>query len=81
VHARDWVTWHGFALNVTTDLSFFDLIVPCGIPQVRMTSVKHEVGTDVTIDEMAGAVTRAFARVFQLEPRTGSHEIFEAAQR
>jgi lipoyl(octanoyl) transferase len=43
VHARDWVTWHGFALNVTTELSYFDLIVPCGIPDVRMTSVEREL--------------------------------------
>jgi lipoyl(octanoyl) transferase len=44
VHVRQWVTWHGFALNVTTDLSAFDLIVPCGIPQVVMTSVARELG-------------------------------------
>jgi lipoyl(octanoyl) transferase len=43
VHARDWVTWHGFALNVTTELSYFDLMVPCGIPEVRMTSVEREM--------------------------------------
>ena len=43
VHARQWVTWHGFALNVTTDLSFFDLIVPCGLAGVDMTSVAREV--------------------------------------
>lgn len=43
VHARQWVTWHGFALNVTTDLSYFDLMVPCGIPDVRMTSVEGEL--------------------------------------
>ena len=43
VHARDWVTWHGFALNVSTELSWFDLMVPCGIPQVTMTSVEREV--------------------------------------
>src|SRR5829696_10516962 len=43
VHARDWVTWHGFALNVSTELSYFDLIVPCGIPEVHMTSVEREL--------------------------------------
>src|ERR1051325_10932872 len=39
VHARDWVTWHGFALNVSTDLSMFDLIVPCGLDAGGMSSV------------------------------------------
>src|SRR5215212_533404 len=43
VHARDWVTWHGFALNVATELSYFDLMVPCGIQQVTMTSVEREL--------------------------------------
>ncbi|MDP1859054.1 MAG: lipoyl(octanoyl) transferase LipB [Gemmatimonadaceae bacterium] len=39
VHARVWVTWHGFALNLTTDLSYFGLIAPCGIARVEMTSI------------------------------------------
>jgi len=43
IHVRQWVTWHGFALNVSTDLSPFDLIVPCGIPDVVMTSVAREL--------------------------------------
>jgi lipoyl(octanoyl) transferase len=43
IHVRQWVSWHGFALNVTTDLAPFDLIVPCGIPDVVMTSVAREL--------------------------------------
>jgi len=81
VHARDWVTWHGFALNVLTDLSFFDLIVPCGIPQVQMTSVVRETGREVTMAEMAAVSALAFAEVFSLELRDAPASLLEAAPR
>jgi lipoyl(octanoyl) transferase len=45
VHVKRWVSWHGFALNVTTDLSQFDRIVPCGIAGVEMTSIEGEAGS------------------------------------
>ncbi|HJQ11801.1 MAG TPA: lipoyl(octanoyl) transferase LipB [Gemmatimonadaceae bacterium] len=67
VHARDWVTWHGFALNVTTDLSFFDLIVPCGIDGVVMTSIARELGLDdVAATDVRDRVTAKFAEAFDL---------------
>ena len=69
VHARDWVTWHGFALNVTTELSYFDLIVPCGIPDVTMTSIQREMSRDVTIHEVAPVIAGAAAEVFGLDLR------------
>jgi lipoate-protein ligase B len=69
VHARDWVTWHGFALNVATDLHYFDLIVPCGIQGVRMTSVNAELPNgNVSVDEVARAVVRAAGATFDRAP-------------
>jgi lipoyl(octanoyl) transferase len=69
VHARDWVTWHGFALNVSTDLSYFDLIVPCGIAAVEMTSVCRECTSPAPgVPDVAAAVAAAFGSVFGLEP-------------
>ena len=80
VHARDWVTWHGFALNVSTELSYFDLIVPCGIPEVTMTSVERELterkdsvclaAPPDLADQVRAAVVATTAAVFDLEPRT-----------
>lgn len=72
VHARDWVTWHGFALNVTTDLTFFELIVPCGIQNVEMTSLARETGRDdVTVvralPDVANALGSAFERDVEWE--------------
>jgi lipoate-protein ligase B len=69
VHARDWVTWHGFALNVTTDLSYFDLIVPCGIDGVVMTSIARELGSDdISMQDVRDRVTARFAAAFDLTP-------------
>jgi lipoyl(octanoyl) transferase len=67
VHARAWVTWHGFALNVSTDLSYFDLMVPCGIQSVTMTSVERELGAACPMSDVEDAVATTFARVFDLE--------------
>jgi lipoate-protein ligase B len=73
VHARDWVTWHGFALNVNTDLSYFDLIVPCGIQDVTMTSVARELGVPRADDARVREETvRAFGTAFGLAPRAVS---------
>lgn len=67
VHARDWVTWHGFALNVTTELSYFNLIVPCGIDGVVMTSIARELGVeDISARDVTERVTAKFADAFDL---------------
>jgi len=67
VHARDWVTWHGFALNVTTELSYFNLIVPCGIDGVVMTSIARELGVEqVSARDVTERVTAKFAEAFDL---------------
>jgi len=78
VHARQWVTWHGFALNVTTDLSCFDLIVPCGIQDVVMTSVERELLgsaypphvalSPTLLDDVRSRIVTAFASLFDLTP-------------
>jgi lipoyl(octanoyl) transferase len=64
VGLRRWVTHHGFALNVSTELSRFDSIVPCGIEGCRMTSVAAENHPDVTVTQFAEAMTAAFAATF-----------------
>jgi len=63
------VTWHGFALNVTTDLTHFDRIVPCGIPGVEMTSVEKELGAgsrEHMWEDSVAAVVRAFEQTFDV---------------
>jgi lipoyl(octanoyl) transferase len=64
VHVARGVTTHGFALNVTTDLHDFDLIVPCGIRDRGVTSMEAEADPAPSLEQMANAVARHFGRVF-----------------
>ncbi len=64
VHISRSVTSHGFALNVNTDLSYFNLIVPCGITAKPVTSMQKELGRELDLNDVAQAVLRNFGRVF-----------------
>lgn len=64
VHISRGVTSHGFALNVNTDLSFFNLIVPCGITNKPVTSIEKEVGNPAPLENVAHSVARNVGSVF-----------------
>lgn len=62
-----WVTMHGFAFNVSTDLDFFNLIVPCGIADQGVTSLEKILGEKIALEAVAESVTKHFGDVFQRE--------------
>ncbi len=66
VGVKRWITYHGFALNVNTDVSYFDMIVPCGIRDVTMTSIQRCLASREEIDmsQIEETVIQAFSRVF-----------------
>jgi lipoyl(octanoyl) transferase len=67
VRCSRWITMHGFALNVNTDLSYFNYIIPCGIQNKKVTSIKEELGREVPMDEVKEKLKRNFERVFGVE--------------
>src|SRR5271170_7365381 len=64
VHISRSVTSHGFALNVNVDLSFFNLIVPCGIAAKPVTSMQQELGKSLNLNAVAESISRTFGTVF-----------------
>jgi len=64
VAVTNWVTFHGFALNVNTDLSYFSLIKPCGLDPEKITSMKQVLGREVSFEQVKAEVVRRFAEVF-----------------
>ncbi len=74
VKASRWITMHGFALNVNTDLSFFDRIIPCGIFHKGVTSLRQLLGRDVPLADVRRSIVGHFGEVFGAVMLEGSAE-------
>lgn len=78
VHISRWVTSHGFAYNVATDLRYFELIVPCGIAERKATSLEKLLQRQVGSDDVKRALAKHFGEVFGLEMKmVGVQQLFE----
>ena len=66
VHVSRWITSHGFAFNVSTDLRYFEWIVPCGLRDKGVTSLEKLLGRRIAMEEVAGRVIEHFGEVFEL---------------
>lgn len=64
VKASKWCTMHGFALNVNTDLSYFDYIIPCGIADKKVTSIEKQLAGEVPISDVKRLYQKSFEKVF-----------------
>ncbi len=67
VAVTNWVTYHGFALNVNTDMSYFQLIRPCGLDPETMTSMERLTGRTVDMESVKREVVGNFSRVFKAD--------------
>jgi lipoyl(octanoyl) transferase len=82
IHISRWVTSHGLAYNVSTDLRYFDLIVPCGIADRQATSLEKLLGRAVSVNEAAPLLAKHFGEVFGLTMKQASYpELLEQLER
>ncbi len=69
VRCSRWITMHGFALNVNTDLTYFNNIIPCGITNKGVTSIEKELGYQVPMEEIKQLFINAFEKIFNVQVR------------
>jgi lipoyl(octanoyl) transferase len=79
VHISRWVTSHGFAYNVSTDLRYFDLIVPCGIADRKASSLEKLLSRNISLAEVKPRLAHHLAQLFSLDPHPMSHEELHSA--
>jgi len=78
IRCSRWITMHGFALNVNTDLSYFNNIVPCGIVNKQVTSIEKEVGHKIDFEEVKEKLKGNFEKVFDVEIILSQHHFHQA---
>ena len=78
IRCSRWITMHGFALNVNTDLSYFNNIIPCGIINKQVTSVEKELGHKVDFEGIKEKIKRNFAQVFDVEITSPHNHLHQA---
>ena len=67
IRCSRWITMHGFAFNINTDLSYFNYIIPCGIQNKQVTSLEKELGRKLDMNEVKERVKINFEKVFDVE--------------
>ena len=67
IAVKKWVSFHGFALNVNTDLDYFKLIIPCGLKNVMMTSMNVLLKRDIDLNDVKQSILKSFCAVFQTD--------------
>lgn len=72
VRTSRWITMHGFAFNVNTDLDYFNYIIPCGISNKQVTSLEKELGKKIRLDDVKEKLMRCFEDVFEVELLAGN---------